>query len=70
MFRFYDRISTSSLPLPQHSAPINHIAVDEDGEYIASCADDRKVAIIGLFSTKYNNFASFERPVKVRVTPD
>lgn len=46
---------------------INQIAVDDDGEYIATCSDDKKVIIIGLFSTRYNNTTQFEKPVKVRI---
>ncbi len=49
----------------QHSDTINQIAVDEDGEYIASCSDDKRVFIMGLFSVRYNNVTHHERPVKV-----
>ena len=52
----------------QHSSVINQIAVDEEGDYIASCSDDRKVFIIGLFSVRYNNVTHYEKPVKVSLS--
>ncbi|XP_064401865.1 vacuolar protein sorting-associated protein 41 homolog [Halichondria panicea] len=42
-----------------HSSQINQISVDTEGEFLASCSNDGKVSIIGLFTTKYNNTNSF-----------
>jgi WD40 repeat protein len=47
-----------------HSQVINQIAVDEEGEFIATAADDGKVHVIGLFVSKYNLAVSFDSPAK------
>ncbi|XP_003382724.1 PREDICTED: vacuolar protein sorting-associated protein 41 homolog [Amphimedon queenslandica] len=47
-----------------HIAQINHISVDQEGDFMACCSNDGKVSIVGLFTAKYNNSVQFERAVK------
>ncbi|XP_060554893.1 vacuolar protein sorting-associated protein 41 homolog isoform X2 [Ruditapes philippinarum] len=47
-----------------HTTTVNQISVDDNGDYIASCSDDGKVNIIGLYSADDNQVVNFDRPVK------
>ncbi|PVD30846.1 hypothetical protein C0Q70_10121 [Pomacea canaliculata] len=47
-----------------HTTTVNQISIDEKGEYLASCSDDGKVMIAGLYGTELNQTVSFDRPVK------
>jgi len=38
--------------LSTHTTTINELSVDEGGEYIASCSDDGKVCVSGLYSSE------------------
>ncbi|XP_067939569.1 vacuolar protein sorting-associated protein 41 homolog [Watersipora subatra] len=53
-----------------HTATVNQICVDAEGEYIASCADDGKTVINGLYSHEHEQVIEFDRPVKaVAINP-
>mmetsp|Transcript_26359 Transcript_26359/g.79200 ORF Transcript_26359/g.79200 Transcript_26359/m.79200 type:complete len:896 (-) Transcript_26359:107-2794(-) len=53
-----------------HQARINDIAVDKNGDYIASCSDDGKVCIRSLYTNDVQEL-SFDRPVKaIAIEPD
>ncbi|KAK7109649.1 hypothetical protein V1264_013653 [Littorina saxatilis] len=47
-----------------HTTTVNQISIDDKGEYLASCSDDGKVIIAGLYGTELNQTVSFDRPVK------
>ncbi|ALC40404.1 lt [Drosophila busckii] len=47
-----------------HSVAVNHIDVDPKGEYVATCSDDGKVNITGLFSCENNQNLSFGKFIK------
>ena len=38
-----DRYEVINNHILQHSAKINYLSVDEEGEFLASCSDDGKV---------------------------
>ncbi|XP_050315516.1 vacuolar protein sorting-associated protein 41 homolog [Anthonomus grandis grandis] len=44
-----------SKKLRSHTVSVNQISIDQSGEYIASCSDDGRVFVHGLFS-KENNY--------------
>jgi len=46
-----------------HTATINDISFDADGEYIGSCSDDGTVAISSLFTDEKLKF-EYHRPMK------
>jgi WD40 repeat protein len=46
-----------------HTHVINQIAVDEEGEFLATASDDGKVHITGLF-VKYNLSVEYDTPAK------
>eukprot|EP01088_Endostelium_zonatum_P016114 TRINITY_DN4223_c0_g1_i1.p1 TRINITY_DN4223_c0_g1~~TRINITY_DN4223_c0_g1_i1.p1 ORF type:complete len:1005 (-),score=309.56 TRINITY_DN4223_c0_g1_i1:127-3141(-) len=53
-----------------HTAKINDISIDDSGEYICSCSDDKKVSICGLFNGQLSEFA-FRTPVlSVAIDPN
>jgi WD40 repeat protein len=45
-----------------HSATINELSIDEAGEFIASCSDDGKVCINGLYTGEVSEF-EYQRPI-------
>ncbi|KAL8579065.1 hypothetical protein ACOMHN_036004 [Nucella lapillus] len=47
-----------------HTTTVNQISIDDKGEYLASCSDDGKVIIAGLYGAELNQTVSFDRPVK------
>ncbi|XP_017086409.1 vacuolar protein sorting-associated protein 41 homolog isoform X1 [Drosophila eugracilis] len=54
-----------------HKVGVNQIDVDLKGEYVATCSDDGKVNITGLFSCKNNQILSFGKCIKtVALDPD
>ena len=54
-----------------HSCTVNDISIDVAGEYVASCSDDGKVVINGLYSSEHNQVVDIERPVRsVALRPD
>ena len=60
-----------SKEFPVHSCTVNDISIDVAGEYVASCSDDGKVVINGLYSSEHNQTVDIERPVKsVALKPD
>lgn len=50
--------------LRAHSVAVNQISIDANGDYIASCSDDGKVFVFGLYSTDNNHDISFDRLVR------
>ncbi|XP_064554035.1 vacuolar protein sorting-associated protein 41 homolog [Drosophila montana] len=48
-----------------HSVAVNHIDVDPKGEYVATCSDDGRVNITGLFSCENNQNLSHGKFIKV-----
>ncbi|KAH8272159.1 hypothetical protein KR018_004495, partial [Drosophila ironensis] len=54
-----------------HQVAVNHIDVDPKGEYVATCSDDGRVNITGLFICENSNNLSFGKCVKaVALDPD
>ncbi|ELU13950.1 hypothetical protein CAPTEDRAFT_174173 [Capitella teleta] len=53
-----------SKELPAHTTTVNQISIDDNGDYIASCSDDGRVVINGLYSTDNNQAINFDRPIK------
>ncbi|XP_052801970.1 vacuolar protein sorting-associated protein 41 homolog isoform X2 [Mya arenaria] len=49
---------------PAHTCTVNQISVDDNGDYIASCSDDGKVRITGLYESDHDQIVNFDRPVK------
>ncbi|CAG0885065.1 unnamed protein product [Darwinula stevensoni] len=47
-----------------HATSINHLSLDEHGDFIASCSDDGKVAIHCLYSEESSMVLNLDRPVK------
>ncbi|KAF8771255.1 Vacuolar protein sorting-associated protein like [Argiope bruennichi] len=47
-----------------HVTTVNQISIEEKGDYLASCSNDGKVAIHGLYSTDLNTSLTIERPVR------
>lgn len=45
-----------------HSATVNELAIDDTGEFIASCSDDGKVCINGLYTAETFEY-EYHRPV-------
>ncbi|QHO05104.1 uncharacterized protein DS421_13g445800 [Arachis hypogaea] len=55
---------------PAHSAVVNDLSFDLEGEYIGSCSDDGSVVICGLFSDEKTKF-EYHRPMKaIALDPD
>ncbi|EDV54271.2 uncharacterized protein Dere_GG21404 [Drosophila erecta] len=48
-----------------HKVAVNNIDIDHKGEYVATCSDDGKVNITGLFSCESNHSLSFGKFIKV-----
>lgn len=53
-----------SKSLQAHTVAVNQISIDYKGDFIASCSDDGKVYIYGLYSTENNHNMSMGRLVK------
>ncbi|XP_031367642.1 vacuolar protein sorting-associated protein 41 homolog isoform X1 [Apis dorsata] len=53
-----------SKSLQAHTVAVNQISIDHNGDFIASCSDDGKVFIYGLYSTENNHNMSMGRLVK------
>ncbi|CAG5117731.1 unnamed protein product, partial [Candidula unifasciata] len=47
-----------------HTTTVNQISIDDNGDYLASCSDDGRVIITGLYATENNQVVTFDRPVK------
>ncbi|XP_014371790.1 vacuolar protein sorting-associated protein 41 homolog [Papilio machaon] len=50
--------------LQAHAIAVNKISVDENGDYIASCSDDGKVLVYGLYSKDNTHSLTLSRVVK------
>lgn len=50
--------------LQAHAIAVNKISVDVNGEYIASCSDDGKVVVYGLYSNDNTHNLNLGRVVK------
>jgi len=50
--------------LQAHTVAVNQISIDYNGDFIASCSDDGKIFIYGLYSTENNHNMSMGRLVK------
>lgn len=46
-----------------HTAPVNEVSFDSDGEYVGSCSDDGTVVISSLYTDDKEKF-EYHRPVK------
>lgn len=54
-----------------HEGRINQLAIDNYGDFVASCADDGKVVIKSLYATEPGTELQFDRPVKaVAIDPE
>ncbi|GIY22133.1 vacuolar protein sorting-associated protein 41 homolog, partial [Caerostris darwini] len=47
-----------------HATTVNQISIEDKGDYLASCSNDGKVAVHGLYSTDLNTSLTIERPVR------
>ncbi|GFT96345.1 vacuolar protein sorting-associated protein 41 homolog [Nephila pilipes] len=47
-----------------HVTTVNQISIEDKGDYLASCSNDGKVAVHGLYSTDLNTSLTIERPVR------
>ncbi|XP_020282011.1 vacuolar protein sorting-associated protein 41 homolog isoform X2 [Pseudomyrmex gracilis] len=56
--------NVKSKTLQAHTVAVNQISIDQNGDFIASCSDDGKVFIYGLYSTENNHNMSMGRLVK------
>eukprot|EP00833_Pecoramyces_ruminatium_P006798 jgi/Orpsp1_1/1180830/evm.model.c7180000074804.1 len=63
MIHILDLTGNSVKRFKCHSATINQISIDDNGEYIASASDDGRVVINGLYTAESNNY-TYKRPVK------
>ncbi|KAK0051675.1 vacuolar protein sorting-associated protein 41 [Biomphalaria pfeifferi] len=46
-----------------HTTTVNQISIDANGDFLASCSDDGRVIITGLYAPE-NQVVQFDRPVK------
>lgn len=46
-----------------HTATVNEVSFDSDGEYVGSCSDDGTVVISNLYTDEKEKF-EYHRPVK------
>ncbi|KXJ11617.1 Vacuolar protein sorting-associated protein 41-like [Exaiptasia diaphana] len=53
-----------SKEFPSHTTAVNQISIDEKGDYVASCSDDGRVVINGLYSSENNVQNNFDTPIK------
>lgn len=54
-----------------HVTTVNQISIDDKGDYLASCSNDGKVAVHGLYSSDFNTSVTIERPVRsVAIDPN
>ncbi|KAK2146463.1 hypothetical protein LSH36_606g03004 [Paralvinella palmiformis] len=53
-----------SKELPAHTTTVNQISIDDNGDYIASCSDDGRVVINGLYDVENNQTINFDRPIR------
>eukprot|EP00092_Neocalanus_flemingeri_P033946 GFUD01036912.1.p1 GENE.GFUD01036912.1~~GFUD01036912.1.p1 ORF type:complete len:874 (+),score=241.55 GFUD01036912.1:57-2678(+) len=57
----------NSLPSRQaqaHTITVNQVSVDHAGEYYASCSDDGRVVVTGLYTDENTHNFNMEKPVK------
>ncbi|KRX47109.1 Vacuolar protein sorting-associated protein 41 -like protein [Trichinella murrelli] len=47
-----------------HSVAVNQISIDRTGEHLASCSNDGKAVIYGLFSQEQSRCVALDRPVR------
>ena len=50
--------------LQAHTVAVNQISIDDNGDFIASCSDDGKVFVHGLYSAENNHNTAMGRSVK------
>lgn len=50
--------------IAKHLTTVNQLSLDSHADYIASCADDGKVAITGLYESEHNQIHDFDCPIK------
>ncbi|KND01521.1 uncharacterized protein SPPG_03320, partial [Spizellomyces punctatus DAOM BR117] len=58
-----DLIGTDVKRFNCHSASVNALSIDSNGEFVASASDDGKVVISSLYTTEIQSF-NYKRPVK------
>ena len=56
--------SIESKSLQAHTVAVNQISIDQNGDFIASCSDDGKVFVYGLYSNENNHNMSTGRLIK------
>ncbi|KAJ3013357.1 Vacuolar protein sorting-associated protein 41 [Thoreauomyces humboldtii] len=65
-----DLIGTDVKRFQSHSATVNALSIDSNGEFVASASDDGKVVINSLYSTEVQ-MVNYKRPVKaISLEPD
>ncbi|XP_064614137.1 vacuolar protein sorting-associated protein 41 homolog [Liolophura sinensis] len=59
-----------SKEIAAHTTTVNQISIDDAGDFMASCSDDGRVVITGLYTESNNQTVNFDRPIKaVAVDP-
>jgi len=56
--------SSQQQEFPTHTTSINMVNIDNGGDYIASCADDGRVMVSGLYTTENCHTLTLDRPVQ------
>ncbi|XP_069111688.1 vacuolar protein sorting-associated protein 41 homolog [Argopecten irradians] len=60
----YIGFNINSKEVASHSTTVNQISLDDNGDFMASCSDDGRVMITGLYTQENNQTLNFDRPVK------
>lgn len=59
-----DHLGNSIRTSHLHATTVNQISIDENGDYIASCSDDGKVVVLGLYNSDHNRVVTQDKPVQ------
>ncbi|GAB6021658.1 Vacuolar protein sorting-associated protein 41 [Chamberlinius hualienensis] len=60
-----------NIKLTCHTTTVNQISIDQNGDHIASCSDEGRVVINGLYGHENDINITFDRPIKsIAIDPD
>lgn len=59
-----DHEGTKTMSKENHQTTVNDVVIDPKQEYVASCGDDGKVCIFGLYENTHDQSVEFNRPIK------
>lgn len=60
----FDHQGNNIHKFPSHTTSINQISIDAFGEYVASCSEDGRVVINGLYTSENNSSQTFDCPIR------